>query len=241
MTQKTIQLNPDFLSVGGKKKDKHNRTRKERKVRPTASVNPSKLRKEFLNRIKDHQVKTEKGENEKGVEDVKKDDGFNQEFNSSMDYLEKLSKERAEKKKQQRSMKRTKKQRHMTPPGGQKPEIFVNTELPKEMDMNTIQPPSVIVGEMPIINTPPSIPVIIQQPKRHNHTVKQQPLYSSLKNGSRPTFREMMADTTQATQAIPATPATPATPAIPAIPAIPAAITLPKVAPTVAVLVVLVV
>ena len=193
MAQKTIQLNPEYLSVGGKKRDKHNRTRKERKVRPTAPVNPSKLRKEFLNRIKEHQVKTENGANTKVAEDVKGSGTFNSEFNSSMDYLEKLSKERADKKKEQRSMKRTKKQKHMIPPGGKKPDIFVNTELPKEMDMNTIQPPPVHVGEMPSVNVAVHSGSIAEQPRRHNQTVKhKEPLYSSLKNGSRPTFRELM-------------------------------------------------
>ena len=193
MAQKTIQLNPEYLSVGGKKKDKHNKTRKERKVRPTAPVNPSKLRKEFLNRIKEHQVKTENGANTKVAEDVKGSGTFNSEFNSSMDYLEKLSKERADKKKEQRSMKRTKKQKHMIPPGGKKPDIFVNTELPKEMDMNTIQPPPVHVGEMPSVNVAVHSGSITEQPRRHNQTVKhKEPLYSSLKNGSRPTFRELM-------------------------------------------------
>ena len=193
MAQKTIQLNPEYLSVGGKKKDKHNKTRKERKVRPTAPVNPSKLRKEFLNRIKEHQVKTENGANTKVAEDVKGSGTFNSEFNSSMDYLEKLSKERADKKKEQRSMKRTKKQKHMIPPGGKKPDIFVNTELPKEMDMNTIQPPPVHVGEMPLVNVAVHSGSISEQPRRHNQTVKhKEPLYSSLKNGSRPTFRELM-------------------------------------------------
>ena len=193
MAQKTIQLNPEYLSVGGKKKDKHNKTRKERKVRPTAPVNPSKLRKEFLNRIKEHQVKTENGANTKVAEDVKGSGTFNSEFNSSMDYLEKLSKERADKKKEQRSMKRTKKQKHMIPPGGKKPDIFVNTELPKEMDMNTIQPPPVHVGEMPSVNVAVHSGSIAEQPRRHNQTVKhKEPLYSSLKNGSRPTFRELM-------------------------------------------------
>ena len=193
MAQKTIQLNPEYLSVGGKKKDRHNKTRKERKVRPTAPVNPSKLRKEFLNRIKEHQVKTENGANTKVAEDVKGSGTFNSEFNSSMDYLEKLSKERADKKKEQRSMKRTKKQKHMIPPGGKKPDIFVNTELPKEMDMNTIQPPPVHVGEMPSVNVAVHSGSIAEQPRRHNQTVKhKEPLYSSLKNGSRPTFRELM-------------------------------------------------
>ena len=61
MSQKTIQLNPEFLSSGGgKRRDKNNTTRKPHKLKPTPNVNPSKLRKELLNRIKNHQDKSEK-------------------------------------------------------------------------------------------------------------------------------------------------------------------------------------
>ena len=227
MSQKTIQLNPEYLSIKGKKKDKHNTTRK---VRPTAPVNPSKLRKDFLKRIKEHQVKTEKSENTNnentlGDGDVKKDGTFNREFNSSMEYLEKISKERVDKKKQQRSMKRIKKQKHIIPSSEQKPEIFVNTELPKEMDMNTIQPLPVHVGEMPVFNISTQSNLDTNQSMRHNHTVKNnEPLYSSLKNGSRPTFREMMTRTI----------GPPAPSVAPSVAPIVAPIVAPSVAPSVA-------
>ena len=79
MSQKTIQINPEYLSVSGRrKKDKNNSTRKERKVKPTAIVNPSKLRKELLNRIKEHQDKSEK--ESKIIEEPKNDDMFTNEF-----------------------------------------------------------------------------------------------------------------------------------------------------------------
>ena len=186
MSQKTIQLNPEFLSSGGgKRRDKNNTTRKERKVRPTANVNPSKLRKELLNRIKNHQDKTEK--ERKVNEEPKNEDVFTNEFNNSMNYLEELSKKRKERKKQQKMLKRTKKQLRQQEGGGEN--IFVNTELPEEMNMNTIQPPAVATGEMPIN--------IVSNTGRHNQTVKNQPLYSSLKNGSRPTYREMMRTSNQ--------------------------------------------
>ena len=183
MSQKTIQINPEYLSVSGRrKKDKNNSTRKERKVKPTAIVNPSKLRKELLNRIKEHQDKSEK--ESKIIEEPKNDDMFTNEFNNSMNYLEELSKKRKERRKQQKLMKQTKKQQRQQQIGGN---IFVNTELPDEMNMNTLQP-TVTTSEMPIN--------IVPNHGHHNHTIKNQPLYSSLKNGSRPTFRQMIRNTT---------------------------------------------
>lgn len=187
MSQKTIQINPEYLALNGKKGGKNTKTRKERKIKPTAPVNPSKLRKELLTRIKDHQDKTEK--TIKVTEEIKKEDPFTNDFNNSMDYLEELSKKRKERKKQQKLLKQTKKQQQRMQNQGNSPNIFVNTELPKEMNLNTIKP-EVVVGEMPehtIIH-----PQISNNRPTHNHTVKREPTYSSLKNGSRPTFKEMM-------------------------------------------------
>lgn len=187
MAQKTIQINPEYLALNGKKSGKNTKTRKERKIKPTAPVNPSKLRKELLTRIKDHQDKTEK--TIKVTEEIKKEDPFTNDFNNSMDYLEELSKKRKERKKQQKLQKQTKKQQQRMQNQGNSPNIFVNTELPKEMNLNTIKP-EVVVGEMPehtIIQ-----PQISNNRPTHNHTVKREPTYSSLKNGSRPTFKEMM-------------------------------------------------
>ena len=194
MSQKTIQINPAYLSISGKKGGGNTKTKKERKVKPTAQVNPSKLRKELLTRIKDHQDKTEKKINVAG--EVKKDDEFTTKFHNSMDYLEELSKKRKERKKQQKIQKQTKKQQHRMQNQGNTANIFVNTELPKEMNMNTLKP-EVVVGEMPehIIIQPPN-PNIRQG---HNQTLKREPTYSCLKNGSRPTFKEMIRNTLPAT------------------------------------------
>jgi hypothetical protein len=194
MSQKTIQINPAYLSIGGKKGGGNTKTKKDRKVKPTAQVNPSKLRKELLTRIKDHQDKTEKKINVAG--EVKKDDEFTTKFHNSMDYLEELSKKRKERKKQQKIQKQTKKQQHRMQNQGNAANIFVNTELPQEMNMNTLKP-EVVVGEMPEH-------IIIQQQtpnirQGHNQTLKREPTYSCLKNGSRPTFKEMIRNTVPAT------------------------------------------
>jgi hypothetical protein len=194
MSQKTIQINPAYLSIGGKKGGGNTKTKKDRKVKPTAQVNPSKLRKELLTRIKDHQDKTEKKINVAG--EVKKDDEFTSKFHNSMDYLEELSKKRKDRKKQQKLQKQTKKQQHRMQNQGNTANIFVNTELPQEMNLNTIKP-EVVVGEMPehIIIQPPA--PNISQP--HNQTLKREPTYSCLKNGSRPTFKEMIRNTVPVT------------------------------------------
>ena len=194
MSQKTIQINPEYLSFNGKKGGKNTKTRKERKVKPIAQVNPSKLRKELLTRIKNHQDKTEKTINV--AEETKKEDEFTSKFHNSMDYLEELSKKRKERKKQQRLQKQTKKQQHRMHNQSNAANIFVNTELPKEMNLNTLKP-EVVVGEMPeqsIIQSP--TPNIRQA---HNQTLKREPTYSCLKNGSRPTFKEMIRNTVPVT------------------------------------------
>jgi hypothetical protein len=74
--------------------------------------------------------------------------------------------------------------------------IFVNTELPQEMNFNALKP-EVVIGEMPEH-------IIIQQPtpnirQGHNKTLKREPTYSCLKNGSRPTFKEMIRNTVPVT------------------------------------------
>tara|TARA_B110000483_G_scaffold243573_1_gene334257 strand:+ start:5632 stop:6672 length:1041 start_codon:yes stop_codon:yes gene_type:complete len=194
MSQKTIQINPAYLSISRKKGGGNTKTKKERKMKPTAQVNPSKLRKELLTRIKDHQDKTEKKINVAG--EVKKDDEFTTKFHNSMDYLEELSKKRKERKKQQKIQKQTKKQQHRMQNQGNTANIFVNTELPQEMNLNTLKP-EVAVGEMPehsILQSP--TPNIRQA---HNQTLKREPTYSCLKNGSRPTFKEMIRNTVPVT------------------------------------------
>ena len=91
MAQKTIKLNPEYLSLNGRKTD--NKSGKTKKVKPKTVVKPNKLRKELLTRIKNHQhkadVESKKDNDLDKNEDVYK---FDDEFTKSMNYLEELSK-----------------------------------------------------------------------------------------------------------------------------------------------------
>ena len=56
MSEKTISLNPDFMNLSGKKKNKTISHKK--KTKPICDKqNSNKLRKELLNRIKNYQKK----------------------------------------------------------------------------------------------------------------------------------------------------------------------------------------
>ena len=93
MAQKTIKLNPDFLSLNGRKSE--NKSKKTKKVRPTSIVKPNKLRKELLTRIKNHQHKADVETKTKSNLDKKENTDifkFDDDFTKSMDYLEELSK-----------------------------------------------------------------------------------------------------------------------------------------------------
>ena len=55
MSSKTISLNPDFL-----KSSENNKTqKKKKKIKPTKQIKPNTLKKELLERIKNHKKKTD--------------------------------------------------------------------------------------------------------------------------------------------------------------------------------------
>lgn len=201
MAQKTIKLNPDFLSLNGRKSE--NKSKKTKKVRPTSIVRPNTLRKELLTRIKYHQHKAddENKKNKSNDLDKKKDDDifkFGDEFSKSMDYLEELSNSKKAEKKQQKLMKKTRKQAQ---PNQQSAPIIVNTSLPDEMKAsniynvtNNINPlaniPNIISqGAMAVNDT--IMPTIIPGPMPTSDILTSQPAYSCLKNGTRPTYKQL--------------------------------------------------
>ena len=201
MAQKTIKINPDYLSLNGRKSD--NKSKKTKKVRPTTIVKPSKLRKELLTRIKNHQHKTDSENKTKNDLEKKNSDDifkFDDDFSKSMNYLEELSKNKKIEKNKQKLMKKTRKQAQNN---NQSAPIIVNTSLPDEMKDSNIKD---ITNNINPINPVVNIPNIINETAViANDTVKpailpgpmpapilnNQPVYSCLKNGSRPTYRQL--------------------------------------------------
>lgn len=178
MSKKTIFFNPDLLSTNKNKTIK-------KKIKPTSSslVRPNKLRSELINKIKNFQ----KRENQKQKEEKKKENNkntnletFTSDFNDSINFLENLSKKKTQIEPSQ--------------------EISVETSQPALhtpvtqpiIDAQPPQPISHVLTETEThVSTEPSIHVS-DQPNNSNFRIlnREAPPYSTLKNGSKPTYRE---------------------------------------------------
>ena len=101
MSQKTIKINPAFLSVSRTRKVKDDtQNKRERKIKPKTYVSPNVMRKELLSKIKDYQDKVEKSrESEETKVNIEE---FDDEFNRSLGFLHNLSSKHNEKKTEQK-------------------------------------------------------------------------------------------------------------------------------------------
>ncbi len=170
MSQKTIQLNPEFLSSISKKETRK-REKHEKKTRASSLIKPNKLKKQLLDKIKDHQKRSEETKN-----NLLDKDEFSNDFNKSVEYLEQISKKREKRK----NNKKTKKNRFLT--SSIQNNIPVSTELPKDMNVT-----------LPIT----SIATATISPMSTSIKHREVPPYSCLKNGSRPCYREWKKTTNQ--------------------------------------------
>ena len=156
MSQKTIQFNPDFLSAT--KKETKKKHRREKKEKPESLVKPNKLRRQLLAKIKDHQKRSEDK-----IPASNTSEQFTNNFNTSVAYLENLSK------KKQKKTNKNKKTFISSPT-----DIPVSIELPE--DMSNIKLP---------VSTP------IATISTHSSTIKHKdPPYGCIKNGTKPCYRE---------------------------------------------------
>ena len=168
--QKTIKINPDLFKLNHTAKRRQPKLRRER---PVISVKPNQVKKELLNKIKELQKKEEEIEKSKKVpvlvdDNQKTDDGFNDEFNKSLNFLQELTKNKATKE-GKREKRHNKSIRRQADRENIKHEI--NIDLPEELrDFNdTVE--------------------IYQNPITLN-TLSSNIPYGCLKNGNKPTFRE---------------------------------------------------
>lgn len=201
MQQKTIKLNPEFLSVSGNSMKKKDKTRKvrEKKIKPKPIIKPNKLRKQLLARIKDYQKNNEEKEEKEDKNNknnkLSKDNEFNDEFNKSLNFLTTLS--------QQKKTKKNKQNKQQSLKGSNN--INVSTELPKSMidtpPKDSIQDnvsikPNIIPPSPQQINNNISHPVIINNSSENNHNISinnklpEPPPYGCLKNGEKPTYKQ---------------------------------------------------
>jgi hypothetical protein len=180
MLKKTIKINPELFNIGDK-----TRKNREKKTRPSipAVIKPNSLKKELLNRIKEHRTK----ETDSGSKS-----SFTDEFHDSINYLSSLSKKHKEnserEKKKEAIANRTVKnyQTYNTTPSPnvqlyQPPQYttpiqmpMVNLELPEELQETYT----------PVLIEPTSSPI-----KINTYTPSADVPYGCLKGGTKPTFR----------------------------------------------------
>ena len=178
MSQKTIQLNPEFMS-STKNRRVRTRNKKEKIRNSRVPNNTNSLRKQLLKKIKDYQKNTEENLNKtpKGNGSDTQSNDFSNEFNKSLDFLQNLSAARRKK-----SLKKDRNK----PTGAPATNPLVGTSV-SEGD----QPPVEvnIATELPISmfeHSNLSLPQTRTTQKIHAMT----PPYSSMKNGTRPTYRD---------------------------------------------------
>jgi hypothetical protein len=215
MSNKTIQLNPAFLS-GGNSSTKSTTQKKERKEKPTTTVKPNKVKKQLLAKIKEFQNKTEKNKDDdisitcvtdtcetetdsirdepyrdtNDSDDNNKDNfdsSFENEFNKSLNFLSELSKQRKIKPKKNETLKK----------GRVEQEIHqqIAIDIPEEMrEKKSVinKPLTVPLTNIQPLNVPQHVPQNVPQhvPISIKPPLIHPPAYSNLKNGTKPTYRQ---------------------------------------------------
>ena len=104
--RKTIQINPDFFSLSGKKSKK--KDKKTQKKKP--SFKPNNIKKQLLAKIKEHQKNKEKENNSSKTPEISRDD-----FDNSMKYVQKMIEEKKHKKTVKKRKRRNKKTQQNLP------------------------------------------------------------------------------------------------------------------------------
>ena len=101
--KKMIQINPDFFKMGKKTKQK-----KQKKQKPDfrQTIKPNNIKKQLLAKIKAHQQKEKDLQKQQRESEVEK---FTDDFNSSLNYLNSMIKE-----KKQKKLKKTRKKNKFT-------------------------------------------------------------------------------------------------------------------------------
>lgn len=160
--KKTISINPAFFNVSNK--TKKNRDNKSTGGKPLM-INQTALKKQFLNRIKEHKMKEKKGTTpEKAINTA---ESFADEFSESLQYLNSVSKKHKQEKKVKPPARTFKNYSSLTNAPVEL-ELPVELEIPQQMNIETdISTPVMKINYQPDTAVP----------------------YGCLKNGQKPTYR----------------------------------------------------
>lgn len=189
--RKTIQINPVFLSSSSKMKNTTLKT-KPKKIKPviTSNVRPNNIKRQLLDRIKNKQKENEDKSKLNETDDNIEDKEFSDEFNKSLGFLQDLVNNEENKKRNNRTLKKTTSM------------ITVNTELPIDFDIplsevTDINNPHIQIKNKHIVtdNNNTHSPIETNQNIKlsthsNTYTLKSRPPYSNIRGGTRPTYRE---------------------------------------------------
>jgi hypothetical protein len=220
MSLKTIKVNPIFLSGQGSSFSPKNKTRKEKPTGVSLSQSNS-IKKKLITRIKNFQQgKDKQGKDQQGNDQQGNDpqgmaqEPINDAFSDSLQFLDNLARDKEEKKREKRNTTLKKKQ--------ELPNAYMHiaTELPPELDWNTIMPKLQAIAQIaqPIqkpmqaqqaqMQVPqaqmqaPQAQMQAQPVQQHIEPIPQpwqappQPSYGNLKTGgTKPTYRTWLRTT----------------------------------------------
>lgn len=125
--KKSISVNPAFLKINSKEKSKT--MKREKKKRP--SIKPNTLKRDLINKVKDYQKQEKKRkQKKKAIEDNKDINNFENEFNSSLEFLENKIKEKKEKKKKNKEVITNKSQQNKLSTLTEVSNIIVKNDVP---------------------------------------------------------------------------------------------------------------
>jgi len=159
--RKTIQVNPAFFKLGKKTKSKKD---KKKRMDLRQSIKPNNLKKQLLARIKNHQ---QEQKNKNDDDSKEKIDEFQTDFNSSLNYLQTMIKQKKDKVKKKKKTRKRK-----------------TTEQPP--------PNTATINKQPFSNENVIAPQLVNAPSQNSYTPVQAPPYGCLKNGSKPTYSQYM-------------------------------------------------
>jgi hypothetical protein len=217
MSKKTIQLNQEFLKTpsaflgtNSGNKTLKNRTH-ERKEKPQIIIKPNNIKKQLLQKIKNYQNKDEEqggnepklpivnekesanpiknetvvNDNENNNTNTNENSEFESEFNKSLNFLQNLSSQKNNNTNNANNTNnntnnngnKKNKNKNKTLKNYKTPQVA--TELPPELCIDTTP----MMRDIVINNIPNAESPVLQ--------LKEQPSYSNLKNGSKPTYRQI--------------------------------------------------
>ena len=180
-TKKTIKINPDLFN--GSYSSEKTRKNREKKEKPTVPINlnESSLKKQFLNRIKEHKNREKNDLDKQNTkininQNILSNDNNQEtdEFYDSIQYLTLLSKKQKDnndrKNYEKKLQNKTMKNHNMNP----SPIPYVQLELPEELKENYFKP-EITTSQQNTINL--------------NYKLDNNIPYGCLKNGFKPTYK----------------------------------------------------